>query len=140
MDKLCDEVVIEILMFLRAADLAALCETNKQIFSHYRIGTSIRRMILRPEPLLPLATSSAHKRILQRILVAKTLPRPESLYAFEVANILSALAYPQPLAGKGKGTPRHVCTDASLPLNVLFNKQATGSAPRGYLMPRSSSN
>lgn len=129
MDKLCDEVVIEILMYLRAADLAALCETNKQIFSHYRIGTSILRMIRQPEPLLPLATPSPQKKILQRILDAKTLPRPESLYAFEVANILSALAYPQPLTGKGKGTPRHPCGDTSLRLTGRVHDDAQ---PTGY--------
>ncbi len=100
MNKLSDETMIEILMYLRATELATLTETNKEFFSRYRVGMAIQR-IIKESPTLINTTSPFKKHIL-RIQQAKGLLRPESLYVFEVANILSALTFPQPLFGKGK--------------------------------------
>lgn len=100
MNRLSDEILIEVLMYLRATELAILCETNKEIFSRYRIGTAIRR-IVKPPAALDAFPSSFKKHIVN-LQNAKGLLSPESLYAFEAAIILISLSYPQPLLGKGK--------------------------------------
>ncbi len=92
--------MIEILLYLRATDLAALCETNKELFNQYRIGTAIHRL-LRESPSLIHSTSPFKKHLLRIQSGNASILRPESLYVFEVANILSALTAPQPLFGKG---------------------------------------
>lgn len=94
MEKLTDELYIHCLMYLRAVDLAVVMELNKA--ARPRVAIAVKR-IMEETPMLPHHNSPCRKQLLQ----AYTLYRPESLFIFEVSCVLSALAFPQPLFGKG---------------------------------------
>ncbi len=99
MDRLSDEIVVYLLTYFRAIDLATLSGVNKQLFSKSRVRLAVQRTIL-DSPISQVQTgskksNSANSAVLEQLT-------PSALYVFEVTSFLYALAYPQPIDNKGK--------------------------------------
>jgi hypothetical protein len=95
MKALSDELMVHIIGFLRAIDIARLAEVDKTIFSRKRLSFAIRRIMIE-SPVLPLQIKKLTSLVELDILTAATL------YVFEVNSILSSLSFPQPIESKGK--------------------------------------
>jgi hypothetical protein len=95
MKALSDELMVHIIGFLRAIDIARLSEVDKTIFSRKRLSFAIRRIMIE-SPVLPLQIKKLTSLVELDILTAATL------YVFEVNSILSSLSFPQPIESKGK--------------------------------------
>ena len=91
-----DEVIIYILTYLRAIDLATLNEVDKTVFSKQKLQKAIQRIMME-SPNTAIQTPS--KKAVW-VLPFDVLS-PAALYVFEVTSILSAIAYPQPINEKG---------------------------------------
>lgn len=94
--RVSDEVMILIMMYLRATDFATLSEVDKSVFSRHRISMAIKE-IMRQTTVLLYPNSPFRKNL----VLASSIYRPESLFVFENMLILSALTYPAPPFGKG---------------------------------------
>mmetsp|Transcript_28411 Transcript_28411/g.31021 ORF Transcript_28411/g.31021 Transcript_28411/m.31021 type:complete len:426 (-) Transcript_28411:856-2133(-) len=98
MDCLSDEIVVYLLTYFRAIDLATLSGVNKQLFSKSRVRLAVQRTIL-DSPISQVQTgskksNSANSAVLEQLT-------PSALYVFEVTSFLYVLAYPQPIDNKG---------------------------------------
>lgn len=113
LDSIADEMVISILSYLRALDLASVKEANKTIFSSFRIAAAVRILL---DSNQPASVAATYKK---QLCLASALNRPDSLYVFEVISALNALSQPAPLPGKGIAQHAPCCTS-------LTNSQGTG--------------
>jgi hypothetical protein len=95
MKSLSDELIIHIIGFLRAIDIAKLAEVNKTIFSRKRLSFAIRRIIIE-SPISSLQIKKLTSLLEFDMLTAATL------YVFEINSILSSLSFPHPIDSKGK--------------------------------------
>jgi hypothetical protein len=94
---LSEEVVIYIITFLRALDLATLSEVDKTIFSKSRIRRAVQRMMLE-SPILQIPQPTGKKCLWNYSLEALS---PATLFVFEITSFLQVLSYPQPINEKG---------------------------------------
>ena len=91
-----DEAIIHVLTFLRATDLASLCEVNKSIFSSERISYSIRLILT---DVWEIDKNSLPPLYVNYMAQEMTLIRPVYLYVIEMKAIQSALGSSQPIHG-----------------------------------------
>jgi hypothetical protein len=89
-----DEVIVHILSFLRAVDLAMLSKVDKRIFSKPHIEQAVR-LIMTTSPSLQLASPLKKQ---QTFAINRCIP--PHLYVLEITNILAALSFPLPLTGE----------------------------------------
>jgi hypothetical protein len=94
---LSEEVVVYIITYLRALDLATLSEVDKTIFSKSRIRRAIQRAMLE-SPILQIPQPIGKKCLWNFSLESLS---PATLFVFEITGFLQALSYPQPISDKG---------------------------------------
>ena len=99
---LSDDVLVRVLSFLRATDLASAREVDKSVFSARRVSSAIEQLLeevynlpLPPQPKRGIGGTATLLNGRQHLY------RPDFLFVREITSLLFVMSAPQPPAGKG---------------------------------------